>query len=215
MNRLPTKAEIDECLEPSPWDLGNSVLYQFCRHHFEHKRLDEIIAKTWLIGRSYAAAVERRKNNRVISDDFYVDIVAPTIRKSRIDFYLANLKQYSEITSSNVVEILRLHHYLVITLEPITGLEKRAFCSKYLHFHLPALFFIYDSRASTAMRTFVSRVPKDLAHIVGSTEIDTDYAKFVSKCLALRNLIAEEYECDLTTRQLDNLLLNVANRKRA
>jgi hypothetical protein len=215
MNRLPTKAEIDECLKPSPWDLGNSVLYQFCQLHFEHKRLDEIIAKAWLIGRSYAAAVERRRNNNAISDDFYVNIVAPTIQKSHIDFDLVSLRQHRKITSSNAVEILRLHHYLVKTLEPITGLEQRAFCSKYLHFHMPSLFFIYDSRALTAMRTFVSRVPKDLAHIVGSTEIDTDYAKFVAKCLALRNLIAEEYECDLTTRQLDNLLLNVANRKRA
>lgn len=211
MNKLPTKAEIDECLKPSPWDLGNSVLYQLCQLHFEHKRLDEIIAKTWLIGRSYAAAIERRKNNKGVSDDFYVNIVAPTIQKSHLDVALASLRQERRISSSNAIEILRIHHYLVKTLEPITGLEKRSFCSKYLHFHLPALFFIYDSRASTAMRTFISQVPKDLACIVGNLEIDTDYAKFVAKCLALRNLIAEVYECDLTTRQMDNLLLSIAN----
>jgi hypothetical protein len=37
-------------------------------------------------------------------------------------------------------------------LRDLTGLEKRALASKYLHFHLPRLFFIYDSRAAGVMR---------------------------------------------------------------
>ena len=34
----------------------------------------------------------------------------------------------------------------------IRGLEKRSLASKYLHFHVPGLFFIYDARAIAGMR---------------------------------------------------------------
>ena len=42
------------------WDLGNKVLYDLCSSYPYHKTDEEIIAKIWLIGRSYAAAIERR-----------------------------------------------------------------------------------------------------------------------------------------------------------
>ena len=61
----------------SRWEYGNSVLYRMCEEEPEHKQIDVIVGKIWLIGRSYAAAIERRKNAVVVGDDFYYDVVAP------------------------------------------------------------------------------------------------------------------------------------------
>lgn len=49
---------------PSYWDVGNSVLYDMCRKYPNHGKEDEIIAKVWLIGCSYSAAIERRRNRQ-------------------------------------------------------------------------------------------------------------------------------------------------------
>jgi hypothetical protein len=70
----------------SVWDLGNEVLYKLCDDHPGHTANNAIIAKVWLIGRSYAAAIERRREKGEFSgDEFYVKHVAPCIRSSDID----------------------------------------------------------------------------------------------------------------------------------
>ena len=63
----------------SRWEYGNSVLYRMCEEEPEHKQIDVIVGKIWLIGRSYAAAIERRKNAVVVGDDFYYDEIAPKL----------------------------------------------------------------------------------------------------------------------------------------
>ena len=86
-----TKDDINYALGPSPWDLGNEVLYSLCQQHPKHDMGNAIIAKVWLIGRSYAAAIERRKNAEETSDDFYEITVVEKIKKSNLDDWLANL----------------------------------------------------------------------------------------------------------------------------
>lgn len=56
----------------SRWEYGNSVLYRMCEEEPEHKEIDVIVGKIWLIGRSYAAAIERRKN-AVVELQEYLD----------------------------------------------------------------------------------------------------------------------------------------------
>lgn len=41
------------------WHIGDEVLYDMCRKYPAHDREDVIAAKAWLIGRAYAAAIER------------------------------------------------------------------------------------------------------------------------------------------------------------
>ena len=71
-----TREDVSFALAPSPWDLGNEVLYSLCHDYPKHDRGDAIIAKIWLIGRSYAAAIERRKNADPLHD-FYAGKSAP------------------------------------------------------------------------------------------------------------------------------------------
>ena len=42
------------------WAFGNEVLYRMCRESPLHEDPDVVVGKVWLIGRSYAAAIERR-----------------------------------------------------------------------------------------------------------------------------------------------------------
>ena len=41
--------------------------------------------------------------------------------------------------------------------------------------------------------------------------IDKDYSKFFIKCLMLRDKISNELNINLTPRQLDNFLIDIAN----
>ncbi len=70
-----TKRDVDLAKTDDIWALGNETLYKLCRDHPEHKNDKAIVAKIWLIGRSYAAAIERRKNkaanNPIVNDAFY------------------------------------------------------------------------------------------------------------------------------------------------
>jgi len=190
--------------QPSPWDLGNRVLYDLCKTHPGHRAEDEIVAKIWLIGRAYAAAIERRKNGDENSDNFYLKMVVPTIRKYNIDCWLGRLKDVASTTTETLPLVTETHQNVMILFEQISGLNKRSLASKYLHFHYPNIFFIYDSRAYNAMRVLkdiTGRAPK------GNGEGDNEYRKFVIKCVALRDHLKKEYQVSLTPRQLDTLLL--------
>ena len=44
------------------WCFGNGILYKMCEEFPKHDDSDVITGKLLLIGRSYAAAIERRKN---------------------------------------------------------------------------------------------------------------------------------------------------------
>lgn len=198
------KKFVEASQQPSPWDLGNRVLYDLCKTHPGHRAEDEIVAKIWLIGRAYAAAIERRKNGDENSDNFYLGMVAPAVRKSNIDRWLVGLKDVASTTTETLPLVTETHQNVLILFEQISGLNKRSLASKYLHFHYPNIFFIYDSRACNAMRMLkdiTGRAPK------GNGEGDNEYRKFVTKCVALRDYIKKEYKVSLTPRRLDTLLL--------
>lgn len=138
-------------------NLGNDVLYQLCKDYPEHKTPEEIIAKIWLIGRAYAAAIERRKNKDEKNDAFYEKTVVPAIQKSSLDEYLNKVSIFNEITLENIPKILETHNYLTNLFTRISGIEKRSLASKYLHFHFPKLFFLYDSRVVASSRMLLPR----------------------------------------------------------
>jgi hypothetical protein len=53
------------------WGFGNSILYDMCKRKPFHNQTDIIVGKIWIIGRSYAAAIERRRTVGNTNDDFY------------------------------------------------------------------------------------------------------------------------------------------------
>jgi len=204
-----TKEEINTAIAGNDWDLGNKILYDMCQQYPSHRRKSEIIAKVWLIGRSYAAAIERRKdtgNGLFDGDDFYLEKVAPTILNSGIDNWLSSLNEEKTVSKDNIQNILLVHSNVTELFSTISGLEKRSLASKYLHFHFRNLFFIYDSRAVTA----VSHLSKVTGRVGRSRyKSDNEYRKFCEKCLKIVEHVKVLYGIDLAPRSLDNLLLAI------
>src|SRR4030042_2803230 len=152
-----TKNDIDYALSPSPWDLANEVLYSLCQRYPSHDSNLAIIAKILLIGRTYAAAIERRKNAEETSDDFYEVTVVEKIKNSKLDNWLASLPNQIRDPWQTLGTIVTIHKRVMDIFFELTGLEKRALASKYLHFHKPDLFFIYDIRAKEAISKVTPR----------------------------------------------------------
>jgi hypothetical protein len=201
------------------YDLGNSMLYDLCKNNFEHTSIGAILAKTILIGRAYAVALDRGKdkgkseeeklNQLLINDDFYQHTVVPLFMNSDLDDDLAKLRNVDS-PKGHEKEILLLHNKLKERLKPINNQDKISFCSKYLHFHLPNLYFIYDSRAKSVINQFV--IKKEVKFFE-NPDFDPDYAKFFSKALCIQQTIERDFKEKLSPRQIDNLFLIPANEK--
>lgn len=206
VNEKKFKELIQEVQEPWFWDFGNSVLYRLCKQHSGHSEASIATAKVWLIGRSYSAAIERRRPTESEPGNFYRDRVAPELIKSDLDNRLASLKKFRRIADGSLSEIIDTHKYVTDLFQRISGQNKRSLASKYLHFHVPELFFIYDSVANKGI--------SKLSHFTGRASLrfeyeDNQYRKFVEKCISLRQHIHAHHDVLLTTRQLDRLLLSV------
>jgi len=193
------------------WDFGNKVLYDLCRHHPKHDRRDVIIAKVWLIGRAYAAAIERRRNAKGSSDDFYEKTVAKGIQESAIDDWLSSLPAQMIDPWRELGQVVAVHKRLMDLFADMTGLEKRSLASKYLHFHRPDHFFIYDSRARGAAMKVIASI-RETAEI-HAEEADPEYLMFVRRCQQIRDNVKQQSGISLTPRQLDKIFLRIQERK--
>jgi len=213
VKELPTMSQIKNAQKPRVWDFGNSVLYKLCQDHYAHEEDQYILTKVLFIGRVYSAAIERRKNKKEgINEDFYTEIVVPRIKNSALDTKLEALEKINPRTNEGIEQILETHNYLTDLLDKgVTESKKRSFTSKYLHFHKPSFFYIYDGRAVGALRNFISYMPNTLKHLCKQTNIDEEYGKFYSKCAEVREKIKSEYGVDLSIRDFDQLLLDIAN----
>jgi hypothetical protein len=207
-----TKDDIDYALGSSPWDLGNQVLYSLCQDNPKHNIDAAIIAKVWLIGRSYAAAIERRKNAEETSDGFYEITVVKKIKTSGLDNWLNNLPSQILNPWHELGAVITVHKRLMDLYFDLTGLEKRSLASKYLHFHRPDLFFIYDSRAKEAVMKITPR-PNEIKDITAE-DSDSEYHIFCRRCQYLRDSITERFSVTLTPRQIDKILLRITDKIR-
>lgn len=185
------------------WDTGNRVLYDLCKKFPTHRHRGSVIAKIWLIGRSYAAAIERRRGKATANDAFYLDVVAPQIIASDIDNWISEARA----RPNSFDTIVTVHGKVTTLFHKISGQEKRSLASKYLHFHLPNVFFLYDTRAVASLRSVPWRIRAARCSKFPSGA-DNEYRKFAQKCCILKSCIRKEFQVSLTPRQIDNLLLS-------
>jgi hypothetical protein len=193
---------IREATSQTAWDFGNQVLYDMCSANPEHNLDQIIIGKIWLIGRTYAAAIERRRTAEGASGDaFYETVVAPKIRKSEIDNWFEAIRTGSD---DDLILHLEVHMRVMKLFTAISGLEKRSLASKYLHFHFPQRFYIYDARAYKVICELTDPVGKTLPIL---RDHDNVYARFYLRCLDLRRRIDSQLGQNLSMREFDNVLL--------
>lgn len=195
----------------NPWNLGNEILYKLCKDHFLHTE-ENILTKVLFIGRIYAAAVERRKiDDGLLNEDFYIQKVIPAFKELEHDLLFDNLKNYNQIDLNNIADILEVHGILQDKLFFITELKKRSFCSKYLHFHFPNLYFIYDSRAVLALTYLTRNLKWESIFNINGIYIDNVYSLFFYKCYQFKKHLEEKYNLALDNRQFDMVLMHQAN----
>ena len=157
------------------------------------------------IGRSYAAAIERRREKGEFSgDEFYVEHVASRIRSSDIDAWFQELRQD---VRGNAAAAVKVHKNFTDLLNEITGLDKRSFASKYLHFHFRSRFFIYDTRAEKSVGQLVNDHSPNRHFSEGKRSTDAAYARFFSRCEQLSRSIRDLIGQDLDPREVDKVLL--------
>ena len=208
---LNLRSIIKRATKPTPWHFSDEQLYKLCHENPLHAEAEVVLAKILLIGRVYAAAIERRKSDLdKPNDEFYIQRVAPIIMESSIDRWIEKSKKHKPGTLEALAVMLETHGRTTALFSRISGLEKRSLASKYLHFHVPNLFFIYDSRAIEGMRK--------VGDIVGIASPykgkgDHEYAKFAEKCVRLSRACESDFGCKMNPRKIDNLLLILSEKR--
>lgn len=207
LNKQLSAVSLQKYLTNPNWDHSNRVLYKMVQDNFYHTEMEQVLTKVLVIGRVYAVALERRREtNGWLNSDFYTKKIWPCFRKMDLDPRIEELKHANLFDEKTISTILGLHGYMLKHLHNLTGHNKRSFVSKYLHFHLPNIFFLYDSRAVNGIKHFPAPAVK-LARTIKKKGIDPPYSRFFCRCVDLQTRIKAERNVDLSPRQLDNLLM--------
>lgn len=198
------------------WHVGNDILYEMCKKYPNHKDDAEVIAKLWLIGRSYSAAIERGakdENNIKLEAPVYEKILPKALSKYRdkIDDAL------SKTNKSDFKQIFYTYDLILNCFHRVSGKWNRSLTSKYLHFHQPDNFYLMDSRAKKGLKYVLEALSLNIQ--IGKEEIkqynvskeSEEYVKFYLKCQKCHKALEKEFNKKLSTRDFDNLLLVIAD----
>ena len=125
MSKGKSVLEIFDCVkntikENEFWDFGNEVLYKMCERNPKHTDIGVVIGKMWLIGRSYAASLERTKEGSK-GDSFYECSLAKIISEKDLDSVISGIE--------NIETAISAHNELINLFKGITGKENRSFFS--------------------------------------------------------------------------------------
>ena len=145
----------------------NHILYRMCEERPAHDDVAIISGKTQLIGRAYSAAPSRG----VQIADFY-DGLARAIAKqgAELDAAIDAVREAGRISMESLAITVKAHGLLNTIVMGFIGSARSSgsmrnvghrisFCSKYLHFHAPHGFPIYDSVANNALAARQNTAP--------------------------------------------------------
>lgn len=182
------------------YDSFNSFLYKMCKEKFKHNNESIIYMKCFVIGRTYSVSPERYKNmHDSYKKDFWGKFCS-SVKKSKIDKELKRLEDLEDKKTKTlndedkelVKSVFEAVHSIFSKACKVSKGHKFpnrvSFTSKYLHFHFPHLYYIYDSRAKKALKTSTS-----------------SYSTFYEKCH--EELSKKKNKRLKTPRDLDNKLL--------
>ncbi|MGJ4733690.1 hypothetical protein [Leptospira levettii] len=203
----------------SIWDKGNSILYELCRENPRHDDLEMTVAKSWLIGRSYSVALERRyksvsngRNSKIsmVYEEFH-DLWKRSDLQSRLDKEISKTTILTTENLDDMHETLSLHKDLTDSIKDFSG-QGISFASKYLHFHAPSRFPIYDQISKVNLRNELEKANIDYttrSNIdFNFNSCDDEYLVFCVNLLSLKKMLESKGNRSelLTFREIDTYL---------
>jgi hypothetical protein len=192
------------------WGLIYETLRRLCVDHPKHISIDEVSAKLWIIGRTYATQIERKVESKGTQGSSLSTIADHMLLHGKeIDRCIETIPPKTERLSAELMpNIFHVHGELVRLLAPVTRRNQslRSFVSKYLHFHRPAIP-IYDSVAKGNLQALV-KWTADLDPFGAKPGEDDEYRWFVLRLRRL-NEQAKALGLDPTVRELDWYLVTI------
>ncbi|TCJ15802.1 hypothetical protein EZJ19_06200 [Parasulfuritortus cantonensis] len=187
-----TREFIADVLAESVLDPRTRALYELCFMHRTHFQ-DEIVAdKLRMIVRVCA-------ERGVEVPGFSPEFAAHRLGQSGVDRWFAGIATAERIDPALMFE---MHKRVMDVFADMPADQARSVASKYLHFHFPELYFIYDGRVAAAAYALGSG---DCGYLARS-EHDPEYGRFFSCCRKLVERLAEPAGRRLTPRELDRVL---------
>ncbi len=210
--KLITKKMIKDATGPNAIIFSDKILYKVCKDAPKHRDDDIIKGKIMMIGRIYSASIERTKKSHNLpkGTEFFRDVVVPDIKESRIDHIIAEAQNTRRVNLDTAHVFIKAHYELTKLFSKISGKCNRSLASKYIHFHAPEKFFIFDRFAKIGINQFdfdlktkINAAKKSL----GKVSFDLDYLKHFVACLHFKDEIKRYHKKNLTPREIDNLLM--------
>ena len=215
--------------------LGNKVLYNLCLNYISNAIPENVSAKSWLIGRSYATSPQRRKNAKKLEiyDFFFERFSKKFVSEKEICNRIDNL--IAQINKTNLLGefdkdkklILKVMELVSIFNENVGNTMQKidnpkdadninnniSFTSKYLHFHCPNNIFIYDSYSFAYARSFMKKYKKEfntdkIIKDVKDSINDNNISDYISHYIRCYFIATKIFNRIATPREVDNALLS-------
>jgi hypothetical protein len=190
----------------SGWSLIDTTLRDICIRYPGHSDRRVVVAKLGIIGRTYAAGLERGVRRSGSQGGALFTVADHVYRNhARIDKIVGRVTaQEGPLDQASLEVVLRAHGQLdrLITEVRINGHSARSFASKYLHFHNP-IVPIYDSYAWKKLRKLVPSKPElEILPKAG----DPNYRQFLQRFWSLHRALRRAGRKP-TARRIDSYLL--------
>jgi hypothetical protein len=186
--QLPTQQQVEESLAlfQAEWGLVDEVLYRLCRDVPGHHTRNAVSGKLALIGRGYAAGLERCVSPPAGQQAIGVLTDFVFAHGDEVDEIIAGLDAIREpLDATAMAKIVEQHGRLIELLRAVTtrGKAPRSFASKYLHFHRPVVP-IFDDYVRQGITPLV-RWDSQLAPFPLQAPGDRDYWEYCVRFLRL------------------------------
>jgi hypothetical protein len=208
MRFSPKKYERAVAYYKDTWEAADRALYDLCRRYPDQCDRAGVYAKIFLIGRAYMTGIERKISSDGTSASSLIQVGEHMLRnRTSLQEIFASLADVAEpLTPENLRKIIHAHGQFVRLLQRITRNEEspRSFCSKYMHFHCPAVP-LFDDKVTKVLPKLV-RWQKSFQLFDLPNDADEYYARYVLRFWQLYQQIAAAGKTP-TVKHVDQYLL--------
>lgn len=183
---------VTDALSQSILDPRCRALYDLCYIQRDHLRREAAAEKLRMMMRLYA-------EQGMLPAGFSLETTTLSLQRACVDCWFSAMATAECLDTALV---LNLHKRLMDLFPELPRAEACALASRYLHFHFPELFFVFDSRVE-AVALVLTRGEGEAP---AGEEQDPGYARFVGACLELVDGMVPLVGRRLSPRELDRVL---------